>query len=126
MHRGITLATLMCALVTAALGLFPVMEPLFVRSQTVTLRNASGAGAVCAASFAPANEGGRSPEYAVAICTMSCEEQGFKVVKPGDDLAIDFVSKQRFRWAQYRWRSIIPAACKDDRTFPNRRPTLML
>lgn len=112
MHRGVVLATMLCAGIVLGVAVWMTMSPYFVQSRAVYLRNpTSGQLATCSASFANNFMPTNSVSYATTVCQMSCEQKGFVVVggSPGD---IDFVSEDAFRRAQRRWIKFIPPACR--------------
>ena len=112
MHKGAVTATLSCAGLILAIGVWMMLGPLTVQSYTTVLRNpATGARIVCHASFAPGFRLHHDPRWAVSICQMSCEDKGY-IVEQGEGLIIDFVSLEAKRSAQRTYEPFIPPACR--------------
>lgn len=112
MHKGSVLATFACAGLILSIGVWMMLSPLLTRSAWAVLRSpASGARIVCGASFAPGFGSHRTPEWARAICAMSCEAKGYQVESGPLDI-IDFISPEAMRRAQENYRSFIPSPCR--------------
>jgi len=112
MHKGSVLAAFACAGLILSIGVWMMLSPLLTRSAWALLRSpASGARITCVASFAPGFTSRRTPEWAVAICEMSCEAKGYQVESGARD-DIDFNSAESLHRAQANYRAFIPPACR--------------
>jgi hypothetical protein len=111
-HKSSVIATFFCAGLILAVGVWMVLSPLFTRSYSAVLRDpATGARVDCGASFAPGFTSHRTPEWAVAICAMSCEAKGYVVESVRHEI-IDFKSLDDLRRAQAKYRAFIPLPCR--------------